>query len=277
MPHDSPVPLAALAMKARSPARPAASCAACAKPMPCWPLARDLDKAVGLRPGPGGEQTRTAVVERTVAQAFAVKELDHLPEAPGRIAQYTITATGKSALRRLLDEDFASAGRPPSALPRANSSFQAQHAQWGTAEVTEAGGKTRTPARQFLPSRRWRWPGAAQRGATARVFPHPRSGAGGRGGGWREDFEGGPAGGEWAARRPELGQVFLTAATAAGSWATLAWARGQVAARRRVSDALDDLGPGLARCGPARVLLSRRARIRRTGGWAGRHVRARSC
>jgi hypothetical protein len=57
-------------------------------------VASDLDKAVVLRPGPDGEQTRTAVVDRRTAQAFAVKDWISCLK-PGRIAQYTITAAGK--------------------------------------------------------------------------------------------------------------------------------------------------------------------------------------
>ena len=37
-------------------------------------VAQDMEKAVVLRPGPDGEQTRTAVVDRRVAEAFAVKD-----------------------------------------------------------------------------------------------------------------------------------------------------------------------------------------------------------
>ncbi len=37
-------------------------------------VAQDMDKAVVLRPAPDGTQTRTAVVDRKVALAFAVKD-----------------------------------------------------------------------------------------------------------------------------------------------------------------------------------------------------------
>ena len=37
-------------------------------------LASDMEKAVVLRPGPDGEQTRTAVVDRAVAIAFALRD-----------------------------------------------------------------------------------------------------------------------------------------------------------------------------------------------------------
>jgi len=199
-------------------------------------VARDLDKAVVLRPGPGGEQTRTAVVERTVAQAFAVKDWITCLK-PGRIAQYTITATGKSALRRLLDEDRK---RRQAALgfAEANSSFQAQHAQWGTAEVTEAGGKTRTLRVNLAES-----PLAVlarRKGSDGKVFLTPDLVQAGER--LREDFERAQMG-------PRVGQNwdrFLTGGDRGGFLGDACVGEGPSAARRRVSDALDDLGPGLA-------------------------------
>ena len=56
------------------------------------------------------ERPRTAVVERAVAQAFALKDWITCRK-PGRVASYEITAAGRAALKRMLDEeDAAGAG-----------------------------------------------------------------------------------------------------------------------------------------------------------------------
>lgn len=64
-------------------------------------IAPDMDKAVVLRPQQGGDLARTAVVDRVVAQAFALKDWIAC-DRPGRIAQYRITSAGRAALRRML-------------------------------------------------------------------------------------------------------------------------------------------------------------------------------
>jgi hypothetical protein len=121
-------------------------------------VAQDLDRAVVLRPGPDGEQTRTAVVDRSVAQAFLVKDWISCLKA-GRIARYTITAAGKAALRRLLDEDRrrrqAALGFAEAATP-----FQAQHAIWGVAQVAEGGAAASCAS--TLPNHRLRYWGGAR-------------------------------------------------------------------------------------------------------------------
>ena len=199
-------------------------------------VARDMDKAVVLRPGPGGEQTRTAVVDRSIAQAFAVKDWICCLK-PGRVARYTITAAGKAALRRLLDEDRR---RRQDALGFAEAStpFQAQHALWGSAQVAE--------------------PGAASRKLRVNLAESPlavlarRKGADGTpflsadlvqaGERLREDFERAQMG-------PRVGQNwerFLTGGDRGGFLNDSGLAEGPREARRRVSDALDDLGPGLS-------------------------------
>jgi hypothetical protein len=199
-------------------------------------VARDMDKAVVLRPGPDGEQTRTAVIDRKVAQAFAVKDWIAC-RAPGRISRYTITAAGKSALRRLLDEDRK---RRQSALgfAEANTPFQAQHAIWGKTQVAEAGGKSRKLRVNLAES-----PLAViarRKGGHGKVFLTPDLVQAGER--LREDFERAQMG-------PRVGQNwdrFLTGGDRGGFLNDSGLAEGPREARRRVSDALDDLGPGLA-------------------------------
>ncbi|MDP5086988.1 MAG: helix-turn-helix domain-containing protein [Yoonia sp.] len=73
-------------------------------------VAREMETSVVVRVTPEGEQVRTAVVEREIAQAMALKEWITCPEPDGRIARYYISNLGRSALRRLTaaDENRAS-------------------------------------------------------------------------------------------------------------------------------------------------------------------------
>lgn len=69
-------------------------------------LAPNMDKAVVLR-GKGDEApTRTAVVARDVAQAFVLKDWISCAQS-GRVATYRITAAGRSALKKFIAEDEA--------------------------------------------------------------------------------------------------------------------------------------------------------------------------
>jgi hypothetical protein len=65
----------------------------------------EMETAVVVRVTAEGEQLRTAVVDREIAQAMALKDWITCPEPEGRIARYFITNTGRSALRRLTAED----------------------------------------------------------------------------------------------------------------------------------------------------------------------------
>ncbi len=198
-------------------------------------VAQDLDKAVVLRPGPDGEQTRTAVVDRSIAQAFLIKDWISCLKA-GRIARYAITAAGKAALRRLLDEDRrrrqAALGFAEAATP-----FQAQHAIWGTTRVAE-GGKSRKLRVNLAES-----PLAVlgrRKGPDGHPFLSPALVQAGEK--LREDFERAQMG-------PRVGQNwdrFLTGGDRGGFLNDSGLAEGPRAARARVSEALDDLGPGLA-------------------------------
>ena len=199
-------------------------------------VARDMDKAVVLRPGPDGEQTRTAVVDRKVAQAFAVKDWISC-HAAGRIARYTITAAGKSALRRLIDED-RKRRHAAQGLAEDGSAFHAQHAIWGQADVAEGDGTSRKLRVNLAESP---LAGLARRkDGDGRPFLTPDLVQAGER--LREDFERAQMG-------PRVGQNwdrFLTGGDRGGFLNDSGVGEGPREARRRVSDALDDLGPGLA-------------------------------
>jgi hypothetical protein len=198
-------------------------------------VAADMEKAAVLRPGPDGSQTRTAVVDRSVAQAFAVKDWISCAKA-GRVALYQITSAGKAALRRLLDEERRR--RHADGFAETASSFQAQHVRFGRADVTDDEGVRRqvrvnvseTPLSAI----------ARRKGPDGQPFLTPDLVQVGEK--LREDFERAQMG-------PRVGQNwerFLTAGTDRGGFLSDAGlAEGPRAARERVVEALDALGPGL--------------------------------
>jgi len=73
-------------------------------------VARDMETAVVVRVTPEGEQVRTAIVEREIAQAMALKDWISCPEPDSRVVRYFVTNTGRAALRRLTAEDENRAG-----------------------------------------------------------------------------------------------------------------------------------------------------------------------
>ena len=66
-------------------------------------VSADFDKAAVVRETESGSSSRTAVVDREIAEAMALKDWINC-ESPGRIARYHITPTGRAALNRLLAE-----------------------------------------------------------------------------------------------------------------------------------------------------------------------------
>ncbi len=74
------------------------------EPGACLAVAKDMEKAVVVRDLPDGRTTRTAVLDRPIAQAMALKDWI-TANAKGKITRYTITSAGRAALRRFLAED----------------------------------------------------------------------------------------------------------------------------------------------------------------------------
>ena len=70
----------------------------------CLAVAKDMEKAVVVRDLPDGRTTRTAVLDRPVAQALALKDWIS-PQEKGKITRYTITAAGRTALKRFVAAD----------------------------------------------------------------------------------------------------------------------------------------------------------------------------
>ncbi len=65
-------------------------------------VAADMEKAVVLRDGPSGQASRTAVVDRSVAEAMALNQWIAC-QAQGRVSRYRITKTGRDAMASLVD------------------------------------------------------------------------------------------------------------------------------------------------------------------------------
>ena len=191
-------------------------------------VAPDMDKAAVLK-----GTNRIAVVDRAIAQAFAVNDWIAVQKA-GRVTLYDITAAGRSALKRMLAEDQEVRG---SGFAEAQDAFGAQHRFWGERHVMETGEDGPKRMRYNLAespltalARRRDKDGTAFLGADLIA-------AGER---LREDFE-------LAQLGPRVAQNwdrFLTGAER-GGFAVSGDAGGSSKARDRVAAALRDLGLGL--------------------------------
>jgi hypothetical protein len=203
-----------------------------AEPGALLAVAPAMDKAAVLRETEGGQTVRTAVLNRNVAQAFALREWIAC-SASGRVARYRITPTGRAALKRLLAEDTA---RRQGAA-EGDSPHAAQHRDWGERDVAEDGRTT---------PRRMRYNAAEspvtflarRKDKDGRPFLPPDLVAAAER--LREDFE-------LAQMGPKVAQNwerFLTAGDR-GGFSSSDPLRGPEGARARVAAALRDLGPGL--------------------------------
>jgi hypothetical protein len=73
------------------------------EPGACLAVARDMETAVVVRDTGGGQNVRTAVLDRAVAEAMALKDWISCA-VHGRVSRYQITAAGRAALKRLIAE-----------------------------------------------------------------------------------------------------------------------------------------------------------------------------
>src|SRR3990167_2154975 len=92
-------------------------------------IAPDMEKAVVMRDMPDGRTARTAIMERTVAQAFALKDWIVCRKA-GRVASYEITGVGRAALKRMMGGDGGGSSGAAGGLAEAGAVFAGQHRDW---------------------------------------------------------------------------------------------------------------------------------------------------
>ena len=204
--------------------------------------APDMPKAAVLRAGPGGAQAgaqmRTAVLDRNVAQAFALKDWIACRQ-PGRVATYEITTAGRAALRRMLQGDAD--GGQGAGLAEAAQPFAGQHRVWGLRDVIEEGADNPRRLRVNLAENPVAVLGR-RRDRDGKPFLEPDLIAAAER--LRQDFE-------IAQMGPRVAQNwerFLTGGADRGGFGADAGGlgNGPRAARDRVAAALRDLGPGLA-------------------------------
>ncbi|MFE3835722.1 DUF6456 domain-containing protein [Pseudogemmobacter sonorensis] len=203
-------------------------------------FAPDMEKAVVLRELPDGSSTRTAVLERAMAQAFSLRDWIACRK-PGRISTYAITPSGRAALRRMAGGRMAGermAGEVPPGTPGLAESaapFADQHRIWGERQTIADDGPRRT--RVNLAESPITVLGRRRDKDGTPFLPPELVNAAER---LREDFE-------LAQMGPRVAQNwerFLTAGTR-GGFAASGPADGSGRARDRVAAALADLGPGL--------------------------------
>lgn len=196
-------------------------------------VADAMETAVVVRDMPAGNSARTATVSASIVEAMVLKTWI-ICEKPGRISRYKITAAGRSALSKLL-EQF-----PPEILDQgdSNAAFAGQHRDMDEKTVCGKDGRRRrirynaAESPVVALSRRRDKEGHPFLGDTL-------VGAAER---LREDFE-------LAQMGPRVAQNwdnFLTAGSTRGTARDTAGPGfGPSAARERVAAALRDLGPGL--------------------------------
>ena len=198
-------------------------------------VAADMDKAVVVRDGAHGKSTRTAVVERHIAQAMALKNWI-AAETTGRIVRYQITAAGRTALTQMLE---GANDQNPTGMSEDQTGFGNQHREWGEKTLPDA--DTGRPKRMRY--------NLSESPLTALARRRDKDGkpflsddlvrVGER---LREDFE-------LAQMGPRVAQNwdrFLTSGGRGGFAPDSGVGDGPAAARKRVADAMTDLGPGLS-------------------------------
>ncbi len=177
-----------------------------------------------------GRPTRIAVVDRSFARAFALKEWI-AGEQLGKVSRYSITTTGRTALKRMIAEDRLDKEEA------ATTPFQDQHKEFGERVVKMYDGSGRKNVRfNFAESPLTLLARKKDKSGAMYLSPELLE-AGER---LREDFEQAQLG-------PRVAQNwdrFLT--NTSGGYNGGAECSGSSNARDRVSGALKALGPGLA-------------------------------
>jgi hypothetical protein len=204
-----------------------------AEPGAVMAIAPDMEKAVVMRDlARRPKSLRTAVLDRSVAQAFLLKDWMTCRK-PGRVSTYEITPAGRAALKRMMDEEDRVGqrhGRGADGLCRRTAPGLGR----------ARGDGRRRPAPGALQSGRKPGGGSGpRRDKDGKPFLEPELVAAAER--LREDFE-------LAQMGPRVAQNwdrFLTGGDRGGFQPDSGLGEGPSAARDRVAAALRDLGPGL--------------------------------
>ena len=192
-------------------------------------VASEMDKAVVLR-----GTVRTAVLDRAVAQAFALKDWIQVTHT-NRVTSYEIAPGGRAAVKRFLEEEARARGdyQPDDDAGPLHAS---QHRSWSRREVEEDGQRRRLRANLAESPLGVL---ARRRDKDGKPFLSAELVAAGER--LREDFE-------LAQMGPRVAQNwerFITGGARGQYNAQGALNGGSESARERVAAALRDLGPGL--------------------------------
>ncbi len=197
-------------------------------------LAAEMDKAVVVRDHGEATPTRTAVVERDIAQAFALKEWIAVTKgSKGRITTYAITAAGRAALKHYIAEE-ENRRRREVGMDAPTGPFTVQKAVWDESDTTQAIRPIRYNVAESPLAML-----ARRKGKDGNPFlESPLVQAGER---FREDFE-------LAQMGPKVAQNwerFMSTGDRSCFASEGEITSGSRAARDRILSALEDLGPGL--------------------------------
>lgn len=209
-----------------------------AEPGAVMAIAADMEKAVVMREFADGRSTRTGIVERAVAQAFTLKDWIQCRK-PGRVSTYEITSAGRSALRRMIEDedqrrqDGMAGGH---GMAEAGGVFAGQHRVWGERQVMDDDGPRRL--RYNLAESPVSVLGRRRDKDGKPFLESPLIEAAER---LREDFELGQMG----PRVAQNWEKFLTGGDRGSFRPDGGAGEGPGQARNRVAAALRDLGPGL--------------------------------
>lgn len=208
-----------------------------AEPGAVMAIAADMEKAVVMREFADGRSTRTGIVERAVAQAFTLKDWIQCRK-PGRVSTYEITSAGRSALRRMIeDEDQRRQDGMAGGHGMAEAGvFAGQHRVWGERQVMDDDGPRRL--RYNLAESPVSVLGRRRDKDGKPFLESPLIEAAER---LREDFELGQMG----PRVAQNWEKFLTGGDRGSFRPDGGAGEGPGQARNRVAAALRDLGPGL--------------------------------
>ncbi|MFV0513877.1 MAG: DUF6456 domain-containing protein [Jhaorihella sp.] len=199
-------------------------------------VAEQMEKAVVVRDAGAGDGTRTAVVERSVAEAMALKDWIGCAN-PGRISRYRITAAGRAALGRLIAQcENRARAHSESGFGEAQAVFAGPDGDGNAAMPGEPGDRARRVRYHMADSPLILL--ARRRDRDGRPFLDDALVVAGER--LREDFE-------MAQTGPRVAQNwehYLTGGVRGGPGAGAGC--GADSARDRVARALADLGPGLS-------------------------------